>query len=196
MACVDNDPELPEQEAEHYYFHTDQIGTPQEMTNAEGQMVWRAYYKAWGGLEALSPNQVEQNLRFQGQYHDRESGLYYNTFRYYDPAVGRFTTQDPIGLMGGENLYRYAPNAPGWIDPIGWCSAKLGKNMGAAKGDGTGNHHLISEEVMKNFNGQVISTTACISSACSRARHPHHDWPVGRPARCPGGRCARAPTSR
>ncbi|WP_123726570.1 RHS repeat-associated core domain-containing protein [Pseudomonas protegens] len=89
------------------------------MTDAQGHVVWRAYYKAWGGLEALSPNTVEQNLRFQGQYHDRESGLYYNTFRYYDPAVGRFTTQDPIGLAGGENLYRYAPNALGWVDPWG-----------------------------------------------------------------------------
>nr|WP_306797395.1 RHS repeat-associated core domain-containing protein [Pectobacterium polaris] len=34
-------------------------------------------------------------------------------FRYYDPAVGRFTTQDPIGLAGGENLYAYAPNTNG-----------------------------------------------------------------------------------
>ncbi len=100
------------------------------MTDAQGQVVWRAYYKAWGGLEALSPNTVEQNLRFQGQYHDRESGLYYNTFRYYDPAVGRFTTQDPIGLAGGENLYRYAPNALGWIDPWGWgCWSTARKNF-------------------------------------------------------------------
>jgi len=122
LARLDTDPSLPEQPGQTYYFHTDQIGTPQEMTDAEGHVVWRAYYKAWGGLEALSPNTVEQNLRFQGQYQDRESGLYYNTFRYYDPAVGRFTTQDPIGLAGGENLYRYAPNALGWVDPWGWCN--------------------------------------------------------------------------
>lgn len=127
LARIDSDPELPERESRLYYFHTDQIGTPQEMTNAEGHVVWRAYYKAWGGLEALSPNLVEQNLRFQGQYHDRESGLYYNTFRYYDPAVGRFTTQDPIGLLGGENLYQYGFNPLVWIDPLGlkcWNSAR------------------------------------------------------------------------
>jgi RHS repeat-associated protein len=98
--------ELPERDALHRYFHTEQIGTPQEMTNAEGHVVWRAYYKAWGGLEALSPNLMEQNPRFQGQYQDRENGLYYNSFRYYDPAVGRFTTQHPIGLLSGDNLYR------------------------------------------------------------------------------------------
>ncbi|KAF0867490.1 hypothetical protein PLD_02175 [Pseudomonas sp. LD120] len=97
LARIDTDPTLPGKPGQIYYFHTDQIGTPQEMTDAQGHVVWRAYYKAWGGLEALSPNTVEQNSRFQGQYHDRESGLYYNTFRYYDPAVGRFTTLDPIG---------------------------------------------------------------------------------------------------
>jgi len=54
---------------------------------------------------------VEQNLRFQGQYLDRETGLHYNTFRFYDPDVGWFTTPDPIvGLAGGINLYQYAPN--------------------------------------------------------------------------------------
>jgi RHS repeat-associated protein len=74
-----------------------------------------------GGLERLHVNDVEQNLRFQGQYFDDETGLHYNTFRYYDPEVGRFVTQDPIGLDGGLNLYRYAPNPNVWIDPWGWA---------------------------------------------------------------------------
>ncbi|WP_346395513.1 RHS repeat domain-containing protein, partial [Pseudomonas syringae] len=103
-----------------YYFHTDQIGTPLEMTDAEGQIVWQAKYRAWGAVEKLVVNEVEQNLRFQGQYFDVETGLHYNTFRYYDPEIGRFTTQDPIGLLGGFNLYQYAPNTNGWIDPLGW----------------------------------------------------------------------------
>ena len=61
----------------------------------------------------------EQNLRFQGQYFDRETGLNYNTFRFYDPYIGRFTTPDPIGLAGGINLYQYAKNPVGYIDPLG-----------------------------------------------------------------------------
>ena len=64
-----------------YYFHTDQIGTPLEMTDREGQIVWQATYKAWGSVEKLEVNEVEQNLRFQGQYFDDETGLHYNTFR-------------------------------------------------------------------------------------------------------------------
>jgi RHS repeat-associated protein len=103
-----------------YYFHTDQIGTPLEMTDVEGSIVWQATYKAWGEIEALAVNEVEQNLRFQGQYFDDETGLHYNTFRYYDPGVGRFITQDPIGLDGGPNLYHYVLNPTVWIDPLGW----------------------------------------------------------------------------
>lgn len=60
-----------------------------------------------------------QPLRYAGQYADGETGLHYNLFRYYDPQVGRFTVQDPIGLYGGWNLYQYAPNPLGWVDPLG-----------------------------------------------------------------------------
>jgi RHS repeat-associated protein len=138
------------EEQQLYYFHTDQIGTPLEMTDREGQIVWQATYKAWGSLERLDVNEVEQNLRFQGQYFDDETGLHYNTFRYYDPEVGRFVTQDPISLSGGMNFYSYAPSPNNWVDPLGWCSTKLGNNMGARTGDGMANHHLIPEELIKS----------------------------------------------
>ncbi|MDH5859287.1 RHS repeat-associated core domain-containing protein, partial [Lampropedia aestuarii] len=52
-------------------------------------------------------------------YYDAETGLHYNRFRYYDPDCGRFVSQDPIGLYGGDNLYQYAPNPVYWIDPYG-----------------------------------------------------------------------------
>ncbi|MBD8708745.1 RHS domain-containing protein [Pseudomonas sp. CFBP 13711] len=109
-----------------YYFHTDQIGTPLEMTDVDGQIVWQATYKAWGEVESLAVSEIEQNLRFQGQYFDGETGLHYNTFRYYDPAVGRFITQDPIGLLGGDNLYSYGLNPIGWIDALGLASSNPG----------------------------------------------------------------------
>ncbi len=132
-----------------YYFHTDQIGTPLELTDSEGEIVWQATYRSWGAVEQLPVSKVEQNLRFQGQYFDRETGLHYNVFRFYDPNIGRFLTQDPIGLAGGLNIYLYAANPAQEIDPLGWCSTKLGNNMGARKGDGMANHHLIPEEIMK-----------------------------------------------
>ncbi|WP_183133188.1 RHS repeat-associated core domain-containing protein, partial [Pseudomonas syringae group genomosp. 3] len=108
-----------------YYYHTDQIGTPLEMTDAEGHIVWQAKYAPWGLIKQLVVNKVEQNLRFQGQYFDVETGLHYNTFRYYDPEIGRFITQDPIGLSGGDNLYLYAPNPYGWVDYLGLACSSL-----------------------------------------------------------------------
>ncbi|WP_409520378.1 RHS repeat domain-containing protein [Pseudomonas sp.] len=127
LARVDTEPNQPDAKPKRYYYHTDQIGTPLEVTDDTGRMVWRAYYKAWGALEALAPREIEQNLRFQGQYHDIETGLHYNTFRYYDPAVGRFTTQDPIGLLSSNNLYNYTTNSITWIDPLGWAPWEFGK---------------------------------------------------------------------
>jgi RHS repeat-associated protein len=76
----------------------------------------------WGNTreEVREPYFIEeQNLRFQGQYLDRETGLHFNTFRFYDPDIGRFTTPDPISLVGGFNLYQYAVNPTGWFDPWG-----------------------------------------------------------------------------
>ncbi|MCO1619004.1 RHS repeat-associated core domain-containing protein, partial [Pseudomonas putida] len=112
-----------------YYFHTDQIGTPLELTDSHGKIVWQVTYRSWGEVENLSINEVIQNLRFQGQYFDGETGLHYNTFRYYDSGAARFVTQDPIGLLGGQNLYRYASNSLGWIDPLGLspCGIKYGE---------------------------------------------------------------------
>ena len=140
-----------------YYFHTDQIGTPLEMTDREGQIVWQATYKAWGSIETLGVNEVEQNLRFQGQYFDDETGLHYNTFRYYDPEVGRFITQDPIGLFGGINLYQYAPSAIGWIDPQGLATLfELGTYGGLNGtphvGDGLQAHELLRHEYLVQQN--------------------------------------------
>ena len=56
--------------------------------------------------------------------YDTETGLHYNRFRYFDPDLGMFTTRDPIGLLGGSNVFQYAPNPTGWIDPWGLVHEK------------------------------------------------------------------------
>ena len=100
----------------------------------------------------------QQNLRFQGQYFDRDTGLHYNTFRYYAPDTGRFTQQDPIGLAGGLNLYQYAPNPVGWVDPWGWTTGQTTGGMSRTTStwrDRYGpasmrDHHLIPQAMMND----------------------------------------------
>lgn len=106
------------------YFHCDQIGAPQEVTDEAGEITWSAHNKAWGeGREVISEAArkagITNPLRFAGQNFDRETGLHYNRHRYYDPQTGRFVSKDPIGLAGGINVYQYAPNPVEWVDPRG-----------------------------------------------------------------------------
>ncbi|MBS7443885.1 RHS repeat-associated core domain-containing protein [Enterobacter sp. 120016] len=75
--------------------------------------------RSYGQVHHADTAGINQPLRFQGQYHDGESGLYYNRHRYYDPGVGRYLSPDPVGLAGGINLYAYVKNPLTWIDPLG-----------------------------------------------------------------------------
>jgi RHS repeat-associated protein len=68
----------------------------------------------------FNPNNIEQNIRLPGQHHDKETRLYYKRYRYYDPKIGIYSNQDPIGLMGGINNFTYVNGNPlGFIDPLG-----------------------------------------------------------------------------
>ncbi|EGJ8563448.1 hypothetical protein IOA06_003744 [Salmonella enterica] len=105
-----------------WYYHTDVTGTPQEVTAADGTLVWAGYIRGFGENAADISNSgayFHQPLRLPGQYFDDETGLHYNLFRYYAPECGRFVSQDPIGLVGGINLYQYGSNPLSWIDPWG-----------------------------------------------------------------------------
>jgi RHS repeat-associated protein len=108
-----------------YYVHNDDLGTPQAMTDAAGEVVWRATYDPFGAATVDQDvdgdgQRVTMNLRFPGQYYDQESGLHYNYFRTYDPQTGRYLTSDPISLKGGLNTYAYVSGNPlNAMDPFG-----------------------------------------------------------------------------
>ena len=101
------------------------LGTPVEAYDSEGNNVWSAELDIYGRVMTDRNHTPKGDIdfipfRYQGQYHDVETGLYYNRFRYYDPATGNYTQQDPIGLVGGNpTLYGYVGNTHVETDPLG-----------------------------------------------------------------------------
>lgn len=65
-----------------YHYHLDHLGTPDALTDSEGNIAWSVSYQAYGNLALKHKAQVTQPLRFQGQYEDDETGLFYNRFRW------------------------------------------------------------------------------------------------------------------
>jgi RHS repeat-associated protein len=112
---------LTQQEGERnsYHYHCDPNGMPLRLTAGNGEIVWSQRCGVWGEPGEVYASQIDNPLRFQGQYFDTETGLHYNRYRYYCPQTGNYISQDPIRLNGGVNLYRYAPNPLGWVDPLG-----------------------------------------------------------------------------
>lgn len=99
---------------------TDQIGALAELVTPDGRVAWAANTTLWGRRLAPSvPAHGYSPLGLPGQYHDEETGLAYNLFRYYDPATGRYLSSDPLGQQAGPNPHGYVPNPMVWLDPYG-----------------------------------------------------------------------------
>jgi len=109
-----------------WYIHTDHLNTPRSVENpTTGELVWRWDSAPFG---ETAPNEDPDGdlepfilpLRFPGQYADPETGLHYNYFRDYEPAIGKYVESDPVGLDGGINTYSYAYSRPTQlVDPFG-----------------------------------------------------------------------------
>lgn len=103
-----------------YHYLSDHLGTPQELVDDERKVVWAVDLKGYGQARTHIAEEIDNPIRFPGQYRDLESGLYYNRYRYYDPQVGRYINQDPIGIVGGLNKFAYAESNPASeYDPLG-----------------------------------------------------------------------------
>jgi RHS repeat-associated protein len=104
------------------YIHADALGTPRAVSNSGGTTIWTWAYKGnpFGESLPASTGGFTLNLRFAGQYADAEAGKFYNQFRDYDQATGRYLQSDPLGLRAGFSTYSYVANGPlGLVDPLG-----------------------------------------------------------------------------
>ena len=75
----------------------------------------------------------QSNIRFQGQYYDKETGLHYNRYRYYDPYSARYMSKDPIDLYAGLNHYSYVINPTLWVDALGLQVTYGGEFIGLSR---------------------------------------------------------------
>ncbi len=115
-----------------YTYHYNGIGSTVAMTDQSKTIVNKYFYTPFG----LLTNQIEtipQPFKYAGRYgvmHE-PNGFYYMRARYYDPAVGRFISEDPIGFGGGDiNLYAYVGNNPiNFVDPFGLERAGIGSTL-------------------------------------------------------------------
>jgi RHS repeat-associated protein len=109
-----------------YYIYADQLNTPRAITDSSNKVIWRWDSDPFGTTPAdEDPDKdgvkMGYNLRFPGQYYDKETGLHYNYYRDYDPSAGRYVESDPIGLEGGQlSTYTYVNGNPiSLTDPTG-----------------------------------------------------------------------------
>ncbi len=114
------DPLVMKESGRTYLYLNDHLGTPQQLVDRSGEVIWSDSYKSFGSPNDIFNTKIANNLRFPGHYSDQETGLHYNYFRYYDPEIGRYLTPDPLGIVGGINFYSYVQNNPvAEIDPLG-----------------------------------------------------------------------------
>jgi RHS repeat-associated protein len=120
-------PQITENELEVQFFIPGHAGTPLFLVDAKGEILWEALPDDWKAAKEVelvkllvSDFKVRQFIRFQGQWADLETGFYYNRYRFYDPQMVRYISQDPIGFGGGLNLYEYVEGNPvSLVDPVG-----------------------------------------------------------------------------
>ena len=103
---------------EQFTIVTDYLGTPVQMYNRHGEKTWDCTLDIYGKVRTFEGSSLSDCMwRYQGQYEDAETGLYYNRFRYYDPNAGSYISQDPIGLTGNSfTFYGYVKDINTWTD--------------------------------------------------------------------------------
>jgi RHS repeat-associated protein len=139
-------------------FHaiiTDLVGAPTELLGPDGRVAWHTSTTLWGRtIETSAEAGVTCPLRFPGQYHDDETGLYYNLNRYYSPETAAYLTPDPLGLAPAPNDHAYVTNPLTYADPLGLYEDALGNKieMGDDVGDYTHDPGEVHDQIINVIN--------------------------------------------
>lgn len=186
-----------------HYIVTDHLGTPRELLSEDGENVaWRAELSLWGEMADLRlPRRAANDdrpptdcpIRFQGQWHDAESGLHYNRHRYYDPDATQYLSPDPIGLAGGARPQGYVDDPNGWVDPLGLIgclgstsanSTALGNNMaleGRAPGQGQAAGHIVASMGEQRQWASAVDSRALLDKYSININDAANGIPINHP---------------
>uniref|UniRef100_UPI001AE0283E RHS repeat-associated core domain-containing protein n=1 Tax=Pseudomonas taiwanensis TaxID=470150 RepID=UPI001AE0283E len=161
----------------------DHLGTPMELTDPHGNIAWAGQYKAWGEVREERSEWARQHglgnpIRFQGQYHDHETGLHYNRYRCYDPRAGRYMCQDPIGYSGGLNLFEYAISPIAWVDPYGLSSDTICNLKCGSSSDLTGNNWRLAPGKDSDLRGATRTYRDGLDEAFKKTGVPRSQFVV------------------
>ena len=122
---------------------TDHLGSTAALTDSSGAITYSTSYDSFGnaisnqatgsaasGAGKAAPN-IATTYRYTGREYGVDTGLYYYRNRWYDPEVGKFISEDPIGFAGGDiNLYGYVGNNPlSFVDPSGNYACRRGRSQ-------------------------------------------------------------------
>jgi|GEM_PF-1390066 len=116
-----------------HFILPDQNESPADEIGLDGKLEHVYQKGTWG--EGFRRHGETGGQPFLGQWYDRESGLHYNHFRYYDPETGRYLSPDPIDLLGGMNLYAYVPDPLTQVDPWGLQPDTVTRYMSKGEAD-------------------------------------------------------------
>ncbi len=104
---------VPGYESGTYYYHYNHRGDVIAVSSHNGGIIFKADYDAYGKIMRIDSGSFAPRYSFSTKRYFKELELYYYGYRWYIPELGRWTTDDPIGLKGGTcNLYNFCNNSP------------------------------------------------------------------------------------
>ncbi|WP_437586874.1 DUF6531 domain-containing protein [Sorangium sp. So ce1000] len=139
-------PLLQAERGEVFAYVNDPLGMPKELIDEKGLLAWSAAHSAWGKVvevygdrisEFKHRGKVSSPFRLMGQYEDEETGLCSTRFRYFDPQVGRWLSPDPLGVLGGLELFGFDGCPTTHVDPLGLSTGSPHQKVHSRYADGT-----------------------------------------------------------
>jgi len=188
-----DDPLVMRYQGNNYFYHKNHLGSVTDIIDSSGAIVKSCQYDAYGNVLS-APGAFNQNrLTYTARERHVASGLYYYRARFYDPQLGRFINQDPVGLYGGLNLYAYVGDDPAnWVDPYGldlvrtldaalFGSASLAAGFGDTLTSGFGLSHLLGLPSLTEATRGLMDTDEAVdkcSGAYEAGKYSGYVWGV------------------